>query len=185
MDIHSVPAEFQTVERSAWKRAEHFDFFSAFKEPFFSITAEVECTALIERCKASGVSATFPLWHGVLAVANSVEEFRYRIHDGEVVLFDRVHLSPTVLRPDKTFTITFVPYLAELERFCEVAEVAVGQAQKTTGFELSSGSRRVDLIHFSTVPWFKFTGLSHARYMDSGDSEPKIILGRYQEAGGR
>lgn len=179
VNIQTTPYEFQPIDLEKWARREHFQFFSTFSEPFFSICAEVKCGGLVARSKQQGRSATFGFWHGVLRAANAVEEFRTRIVDGRPVVFERTHLSPTVLRPDKTFGIGFVPFLDDYEMFATQAAKSVEEVRASTGFQLSEESRRVDLIHFSTVPWFRFMGLTHARPLRQGESEPKITLGKF------
>lgn len=181
--IESTPAKFAVIDRSRWPRSEHLDFFGAFREPFFSVTAEVRCTGLVERCKHEARSTTYDLWHGALRGANEIEEFRYRLHDGEPVLYEEIHLSPTILRDDKTFMIGFVPYLEDREAFASAAHTAVEEVKATTGFSLDTKSRRVDLVHFSTIPWFRFTGLSHARPFNATDCETKVTIGRYGKVG--
>lgn len=185
MDINSTPDSHRIVSRDSWKRTEYFDFFSQFSEPFFSVCAEVDCSGLVRECRRRKEASTLPLWHAVLKAANEVEEFRYRIKDAAPVVFDKVHLSPTVLRPDKTFTVSFVPYLESLEEFRQAAQAALEEAQQSSGFSLSESARRVDLIHFSSLPWFRFTGLTHARPMASGECEPKITIGRFGERDGK
>lgn len=178
--LEDTPFEFDEIDLGGWPRREHFEFFAPFSEPFFSVTAEVECSGLVRRCRKDGRSVTFGLWHGVLAAAQRVPEFRTRIWENRVVSFKRVHLSPTILRSDRTFGVGFLPFLEDPERFAELARRVVDEINRSTGFQLGEG-RRVDLIHFSTVPWFKFTGLTHARAQREGESEPKITLGKFSE----
>lgn len=181
MTYETTPQSYQSVDLETWPRRGHFEFFSSFEEPYFSITAQVECQGVVRRCREQGRSVTFDLWHGILVAANAVEEFRYRISDDRPVLFDKIHLSPTILRPDKTFTISFAPYIEDLASFTEVAKMVVAEAKNTQGFELNTEARRIDLVHFSTVPWFRFTGLSHARPFGRKESEPKVTIGRFEE----
>jgi len=35
-----------------------------------------------------------------------------------------------------------------------------------------------DLTHYSSLPWFNFTGLTHLRNFGDGDSIPKISFGK-------
>lgn len=175
----TTQVEPRRIELETWPRKEHFEFFQTYEEPFFSITLEARCDGVLARCNKEGRSKTLALWHGVLAAVNQVEEFRYRVKDGAPVLYDRVHLSPTVLRPDGTFTIAFVPYFEELSEFSKAASEAIDSAKKSRGFGLDPSTRRIDLIHFSTVPWFKFTGVTHARATSEPGSEPKITIGKF------
>lgn len=176
--------EPQPVDLNVWPRADHFAFYCGFQEPFFSLVAEVACGALVRACKERGESPTLRLWHAVLRAANEVEAFRYRIVDDRPVLFSRIHLSPTVARPDETFAIAFLPFLDEFEPFREIALPILEAARLSRGFKLDAANRRIDLIHFSTLPWFRFSALTHARHMGHTESEPKITLGRFGERDG-
>jgi chloramphenicol O-acetyltransferase type A len=178
-ECETTRAHHHQIDLSVWPRRDHFKFFSSYEEPFFSITAEVDCTGLLARCERLGVSKTLSFWHGVLRATNAIEEFRYRILDGRPVLYDTIHLSPTILRPDGTFTIAFVPFKEDFQEFCDTASEVIARAKETTGFDLDNSTRRIDLIHFSTVPWFRFTGLTHARSTKAPGSEPKITLGKF------
>jgi chloramphenicol O-acetyltransferase type A len=42
-----------------------------------------------------------------------------------------------------------------------------------------------NVIHFSTLPWIPFTGISHPRKYSLRDSIPKITYGRCHHSGGR
>ena len=44
---------------------------------------------------------------------------------------------------------------------------------------------RKDVIHYSSVPWFKFTGLTHARNFKYKDSVPKITFGKFDQIGNK
>ena len=177
--IHNTKSGFRKVNLKTWPRREHYDFFCSYGEPFFSITAEVRCEGILKRCERDGTSKTLALWHGVLQAANAVEEFRYRIQEQGPVLYEVVHLSPAVLRPDGTFTIAFLPFEENLLAFADLGRQVLEEAKKSKGFSLDVGARRIDLVHFSTVPWFRFTGLSHARAGNRIESEPKITIGQY------
>lgn len=149
------------------------------------MTAEVDCTDLVLGCKGAGVSPTLRIWHAVLVAANQVEAFTLRVKDGQPVRYSPVHLSPTVLRADETFGISFLPYFEAFEEFEASAVPRLAEAKATRGLKLDLESRRQDLIHFSTIPWFRFTGLSHARPLSTPDSEPKVTLGKFAQVGDR
>ncbi len=181
---YQLPPTPAPVDLASWPRADHFAFYHEFKEPFFSLVAEVACGSLVRACKARGESPTLRLWHAVLRAANEVEAFRYRIVEDRPVLYPRIHLSPTVARPDETFAIIFLPFVDEFDEFQEVATPLLEAARLSKGFKLDAGERRIDLIHFSTLPWYRFSALTHARHMGHTESEPKITLGRFGERDG-
>lgn len=185
MSILELPPRPLPINLDEWPRRDHFLFYNSFLEPFFSITAEVDCTGLIGSCQRAGISPTLRLWHRVLRAANQIEAFTLRVLEGQPVRYSPVHLSPTVLRDDETFGITFLPYHELFADFEASSLPRLREAKTTRGLKLDLETRRQDIVHFSTIPWFRFTGLSHARPLSTPDSEPKITLGRFSQVGER
>ena len=72
-ESETTKVPYRVIEIEDWPRAGHFEFFSSYEEPFFSITAEVECTGLLSRCQESGQSKTLSLWHVILRASNQVD----------------------------------------------------------------------------------------------------------------
>jgi len=86
----------QVIDLNSWKRREHYSFFKDYQEPFFGITANVDCT--------------------------------------------------------KAYITTM---------------------------NIDENSGRLDVIHYSTIPWISFTALTHERNFTRPDSIPKITFGKY------
>ncbi|SNR28513.1 MULTISPECIES: chloramphenicol acetyltransferase [Hymenobacter] len=174
----------QQIDLATWNRREHFTFFSSFDEPFFGLVAPVECTRAQAEAKRLGVSFfLYYLYHSVQA-ANQIPEFRYRIEDGHVYCYDRVHASATIGRPDHTFGFSFIEQHDSLEEFVAAAKAEVAAVQASTGLRLSETTARPDVLHCSALPWVRFSGLTHARSFSHPDSCPKISYGQtYQENG--
>ena len=60
--------------------------------------------------------------------------------------------------------------------FRATAEIAA--VQTSQGLCLNETTSRPDVIHFSALPWVRFTGLSHARSFTHPDSCPKVSVGQ-------
>ena len=88
------------IDLETWPRREHFAFFSAFEEPFFGLVANVDCTTAQVEARRLGVSFFLYYLYHALEAANEVEAFRYRIENGQVYCYDRVHASATLGRTD-------------------------------------------------------------------------------------
>ncbi|MDF7812074.1 chloramphenicol acetyltransferase [Hymenobacter sp. YC55] len=172
----------QLIDLTTWPRREHFTFFSAFDEPFFGLVVDVDCTQAQAAAKQSGVSFFLYYLHCALQAANEVEEFRYRIEQGQVYRYDRIHASATLGRPDRTFSFSFIEQRDSLADFVVGANAEIDATQNSTGLRLSEQTARPDVIHFSAIPWVRFTGLTHARSFQHPDSSPKISVGQtYQD----
>jgi chloramphenicol O-acetyltransferase type A len=170
------------IDLTTWNRREHFEFFSRFEEPFFGLVANIDCTPALAEAKRLGVPFfLYYLYHAVQA-ANAVENLRYRIEDGQVYTYNRIHASATIGRPDHTFSFSFIEQQDELVEFVRGAQAEIAAVQASTGLRLSPATARVDVIHFSALPWVRFTGLTHARSFSHPDSAPKISVGQtFQE----
>ncbi|WP_046243229.1 chloramphenicol acetyltransferase [Hymenobacter terrenus] len=174
----------QLIDFATWPRHEHFTFFSAFDEPFFGLVAEVDCTRAYAEAQQLGVSFFLYYLHCSLQAAHEVEEFRCRIEQGQVYRYDRIHASATIGRPDRTFGFSFIEQHNNLADFIVAANAEIDAVQHSTGLRLNESTARPDVIHYSAVPWVRFTGLSHARSFHRPDSAPKISFGQtYQEGG--
>jgi len=171
------------LDLATWKRKEHFEFFQRFEEPFFGVTAEMDCTKAHEVCKARDCSFFLYYLYKSLLAANFIEPFRYRILDGKVWVYDQVNASPTINRPDGTFGFAYMNFEQDFEVFKVNAKIEMDRVQNSKGLEPAIAGENV--IHYSSLPWIKFTAVSHARSFSFKDSIPKITFGKMTETGGR
>jgi len=169
------------IDISSWNRKGHYEFYRQFDEPFFGLTADVDCTGAYEICKSNGYS--FYLWylHKTLAAVNKVEALRRRIEGNKVFLYDKIHAAPTVDRPDGTFGFSFMEYFAEFDAFQKPASEEMKRVRE--GNDLTPHSSGENVIHFTAIPWVKFTSISHARLFYLEDSVPKIAVGKMTNSG--
>ena len=173
------------INTEIWNRKEHFEFFKEFDEPFFGIVADVDCTESLAWCRTHQVPFFHFYLYQSLRAANQIEEFRSRIEDDKPVLYDSVNASATISRVDHTFGFSFIPFVADFDKFSSNVAKEILAVGKTTGLRLTGETGRNDVIHYSVLPWISFTGLSHARHFAYRDSVPKITFGKYFEKQGR
>jgi chloramphenicol O-acetyltransferase type A len=170
------------LDIEAWDRKEHFKFFKDFEEPFFGVVVDVDCTLAYEYCKSKGVSFFLYYLHKSLKAANLVEPFRYRILGDKVVVYKQINAAPTTLRSNGTFGFSYMDYYEDFYEFEKHAKLEIQRVQESSGLNPSSSSDNV--IHFSALPWIKFTSFSHARRFAALDSCPKISFGKMTEKNG-
>jgi chloramphenicol O-acetyltransferase type A len=166
------------VDLQSWNRKEHYEFFSQFDEPFYGLNTEIDCTKAYLFCKETNNSFFAWYLHKSLLAVNGIEEFRLRIVDKQVVLFDGIHASTTIGREDGTFGVTFVPFSKDFETFRLSLNEEIAGVKNSTGMRLNAHAQRCDVIHYSSIPWVKFTGLTHPRRYGNDESEPKISFGK-------
>ncbi|TBX71356.1 chloramphenicol acetyltransferase [Flavobacterium silvisoli] len=172
----------QKLNLDTWNRKEHFLFFKQMEEPFFGITTTIDCTKAYAKAKELGISFFTYYLHKTLLAVNAVENFRYRIIEDEVYLYDTIDVSATILRDDKTFGFSLMTFAEDLFEFAEITRKEIERVKATPG--LITRDFEINLIHFSALPWINFSAYSHARSFTFPDSCPKISFGKMTEENG-
>lgn len=167
------------IDISNWKRKDHFNFFSAFEEPFYGMTVKVDCTIAYQQAKKNNVSFFLYYLYRALKAANSIENFRYRIINNNVYLYNTINASPTVNRPDGTFGFSYMSFYKDENLFYDFAKQEIERVRMSSGLDPALSGENV--IHFSAIPWVDFSSLSHARSFSHSDSCPKISFGKITE----
>ena len=179
--------ETLAVPRRPWPvlhspRRDAFCFYRGFNQPFFSVCVAVDVTALKPALREAGLGGLTLATHFVaLRLAQRLEPWRARLDAaGEPWLYDTVHASTTVLRPDGSFGFATLLNQPRFEDFCRdgAAALAAARAQAQAFVPLSDDRA---LLHCTTLPWLHFTQFSHARHVGADgtpDSCPKLAFGR-------
>lgn len=173
----------QKIDLATWNRKEHFEFFSTFEEPFFGITTPIDMTIAYEKAKAMQIPFFVYYLHKTIAAVNQMENFRYRIEENEVVLYDEIDASATIMREDKTFGFSFIKFHSNIDEFTKIAETEIERIQVTPG--LFTREFPNNIIHFSAIPWINFTSLTHSRSYTLPDSCPKVSWGKLMDENGK
>ena len=171
------------INIETWNRREHFLFFKQMEEPFFGITTTIDCTRGYEEAKKLGVSFFVYYLHKTLVAVHAVENFRYRIDNDEVVLYETICASATVMRADKTFGFSYMEFADNIHEFADIVATEIDRIQHTTG--IFTREYPENIIHFSALPWVDFTSISHARSFTWPDSCPKISFGKMTDQNGK
>ena len=172
---------YKLLDIKNWNRREHFEFFGQFDEPFFGIVAEINCTNAYNFCKEHQIPFFLFYHYKSIIAVNRSEEFRYRIKDNGIIVYDTIHVTTTISRDDNTFAFSFIPFVQSFDEFSELARAEIRNVKTSEGLRINENSARLDVIHYSTVPWISFTGVTHARNFKFNDSVPKITFGRFSQ----
>jgi chloramphenicol O-acetyltransferase type A len=170
----------KTLNIEEWKRKDQFNFFKEYDNPFFNICTEVDVTELHDFSKQNEFSFFLTSIYATLKAANLIEEFRYRIKDDGVIVYDQIHAGSTFLKEDDTFGFVYLTYRSSFNDFYTEAENTLEQ-MKQNNETFDPRSNEDDMIHYSVIPWISFLSISHPRKFNTNDSIPKIVLGKYYE----
>lgn len=174
------------IDLETWPRKNHFDFFYRMDYPQFNICMNLDITHFLKQTKTAGLSFYNAMVFASVNTCNEMDEFRYRIREGQVVLHEKVHPSFTYIRPtdeNKPFRLITLDLSEDIVSFDRAAKKVC--EEQTDYFCLDKLAGRDDLIHLTCIPWISFTHLSHTITINRNDSVPKISWGKYFREGDR
>jgi chloramphenicol O-acetyltransferase type A len=173
------------IDMENWKRKEHFQFFYRLDCPQYNICVNLDATNFLQFVKSRKLSFYYAMIYAATHAANQIEEFRYRIREGRVILHDRVHPSFTDLSggADDLFKIVHVELTDDLIEF--VGRAAERSRRQEAYFPFDDVAGRDDFIYITCVPWISFTQVSHAVPLNRDDATPRLAWGKYFTDNGR
>jgi chloramphenicol O-acetyltransferase type A len=172
------------IDLENWKRREHFNYFCSLDDPYWSMVTELDCTRTRMQAKEKGYSFFLSYLHKALQAVLEVEELRLRLVNGQIVCYDEIHASATILRGDETFGCCFIEFKHDFAEFCKNAIEMIDQVRNRGGMCLEKDCQ-LDQIHFSSIPWNCFSGLTYARSLKPQDTVPKMTFGAISEKEGK
>jgi len=170
------------IDLETWERRAAFQFFKDFTEPYHGVCIRVDCTATFRYAKQHHLSVFLSLLHRSLVAAHQVENFRTRIVDGDVWLYEQINGGSAVGRANGTIGLGHYQFYARLHDFVREAAIELNRVRQRDDIERYPDS---NLIRYSVLPWFDFTSISHARDLSHADSAPRITFGKITEADSR
>jgi chloramphenicol O-acetyltransferase type A len=166
------------VHIDSWQRKETYQFFRGFVMPYFNIHTEIDVTLLFQYCKRNNLSLFMGYHHMSGYAARRVENFLFRIEGEQVVKYEGVDLSTTIINKADNLAFTHFPYKESLEEFCENSKPLL-EKYRNSG-KLFNGHNGPDVLHCTTLPWFKFKGIQHAFTEHDVNGIPKFAYGKFE-----
>ena len=114
--------------------------------------------------------------------ANSVPEFRRRIHGDGIIEYDWCHGSHTVALPDDTYCYCTLDSRMPFDAYLPCAAEAWERAKAASSIE--DGEDADSLLFFSSIPWMSFTSVIQPT-PSPADTNPRITWGKYFRQDGK
>ena len=173
--------DFKYVNMDAYKRKEHFEYFSSLAYPYVGVTVNVDITEMLSKIKEKRLPFFLTVCYCVGRAANAVPEFRQRIQDGQIVEYDHCRTSHTVALDDGTYCYC---NLESDMGFADYIPYAVREQEKAKEEATIHEEDNLDMIFISTLPWLSYTSLVQPVPMPA-DSNPRITWGKYFQQEGK
>lgn len=172
------------IDIENWKRKEHYQFFGQMDYPQYNICMNLDVSNFVRLTRENHLSFYYSMIFASTLVMNQMDEFKYRIRDGKVVMHDTLHPSFTDMQEgDELFKFLLVEMEDSLANFVNKS-TAKNQAQ-TAYFPLEELAGRDDLVYITCLPWVSFTHLSHTISLNREDAVPRVSWGKYFKDNGR
>lgn len=174
----------QVINIDTWERKEHYNFFRGLDYPQYNICMNIDITNFIDKIKQRKLPFYYAMTYAATKVLNSVDAFKYRIREGQVVLYDQIDPSFTELvKETELFKIVTVPMQDTIEEFVQLAKQK-SEEQKEY-FPFQNAVERDDVTYITCIPWITFTQLTHPISLNKEESVPRISWGKYDKDGDR
>lgn len=171
----------RVLDLNTWNRKQHFNHFNALADPYFSVTIPFNVTKAYQFSKENGISFFGRYLHDCMKALNSIESFKYRIENDEIVIHDVIHASATIMRRDNTFGFSFIHYTDDLNVFIDNIIEEKKRIEKTG--DLFPPQNTIDCIYCSAMPWITFSG--HKEPVSGHkESVPKLAFSKAEEKKG-
>lgn len=159
-------------------RREIFEFFRKYRSPFYSISFKLQFSRLKALLDARGWKTYLNLCYFFTRALEPLEDFRYGLVDGQIVLHDSIHLGLTIPAARGLFSFAQLDYTPDADRFNAEAVLPGPEEPSSLGGEVSK-----KCIFFTAIPGIPFQAFAHATN-DPADSSPRVAFGKpYEEAG--
>ncbi|MFV2072509.1 MAG: CatA-like O-acetyltransferase [Thermoanaerobaculales bacterium] len=171
---------YTVVEK--YYRQKHFNFFSGYGTPFYSLTLEFEISRLKAFAEDNGYPVYLSLCYFFTRGIQPLEDFRYRVMADRIVLYDRLDFAATLPAPDRLFSFAYFEYGPNVAAFFRRVESAMPAMSGVATLAEPTDSNH---LLFTALPGVPFTGFAHAKPSSGADARPRVAFGKFRADGDR
>ncbi|MYM83909.1 hypothetical protein GTP44_18385 [Duganella sp. FT50W] len=165
------------------KRRDRYNAFASFENPLVNLSFELEVPDFRPYCKQHKLpSFHFFLYH-VLHALKGIDNYMYRIYQGEVIKIDDFWASYTVINQDQNLNFARFVMTDDLREFIARSVASAKEAETTiqlinTAEDLDDYQQRRN-IYITCMPWLKLSAIEHPIYEHKSYDIPSLAWGRY------
>jgi chloramphenicol O-acetyltransferase type A len=167
------------------KRRDRFDLFDRMDSPAVNLCFTLDLPDYRRWCKEQGLPPFHVLLCAVLRSVLKIENFRYRVSEGEVIRIDRLLPSFTVVNQNNDLNFALFDWSDDLRAFTERGVRARDEAVAMTALNnrYASLSPRAckDQVFITCIPWLDFTSIQHPAASLGSPDIPSLAWGRFRD----
>lgn len=162
-----------------WNRKPLFDHFIKLQDPTFALVANVEVSKKYELAKKQKQSFFAHYLHACIKALNSIENFRYRIEDDKIAIYDVIDAGTTMPKLDNTFRFSQIQFSENFDTFYQ--NYLSEQERVLKSDVLYPPNYSVNCIHSSAIPWVHFTSHKEPVSGEKNIGIPQLSFGRLKK----
>lgn len=166
-------------------RRDRFEIFNAFENPLINISLVLEVPDFRPWCKARQLPPFHVFLYCVLHAVKEIDNFMYRILDGEVIRIEEIFASYTVINGDNNLNFACFDMCSELPEFIRRSLAAKAQAEASRKL-INTGREQAPLdqrrhVYVTCMPWLQMSAIEHPIYRHKAADIPSLAWGRFGE----
>jgi chloramphenicol O-acetyltransferase len=170
------------------RRRDRFDFFDRMESPAVNLCFTLDVPDFRPWCNANALAPFHVMLCAVLRAVLKVENFRYRIVDGEVVRIDRLVPSFTVMNQHGDLNFAQFDWSDDVREFVArglaAREQASGMTELNRKYRTMSPRDAKDQVFVTCMPWLDFTSIQHPMVSLATPDIPSLAWGRFRDGPG-
>ncbi len=167
------------------RRRDRFEMFDGFDSPAVNLTFTLDLPDFRPWCKAQGLPPFHVLLCAVLRSTLKVENFRWRVLDGEVIRIDRLAPSFTVVNQHNDLNFAQFDWSDDLREFVARGVAAREEASAMTAlngkYQSMTPRECRDQVFITCIPWLDFTSIQHPVAVLGNPDIPSIAWGKFRD----
>lgn len=172
------------------RRRDRFNLFDGMDSAAVNLCFPLELPDFRPWCREQGLGPFHVLLCAVLRATLKIENFRYRLLDGEVFRIERLRPSFTVTNQHDDLNFALFDWSDDLREF--VARGIAAREEASAMTELNAAYRALspreakEQVFITCIPWLAFTSIQHPSASLAHPDIPSLAWGKFRDApGGR
>jgi chloramphenicol O-acetyltransferase type A len=166
------------------RRRDRFDLFDRMESPAVNLCFPLDVPDFRPWCKAQDLAPFHVMLCAVLRAVLKVENFRYRVVDGDVIRIDRLVPSFTVMNQHGDLNFAMFDWSDDVREFVARGQAAREAASNMTELNIryrSLSSRAAkEQVFVTCMPWLAFTAIQHPMASLATPDIPSLAWGQFR-----
>lgn len=169
-------------------RRDRFNAFQQYANPLVNLSITLELPDFRPFCKAQQLPPFHFFLFCLLTSIQKIDNFMYRIHEGEVIKIDEFFGSYTVLNLDNNLNYASFTMSQDLHEFVarsvEAGKIAKASRALINGGEGLSSREQKNYIYATCMPWFDLRAIEHPIHDYQNAEIPSVAWGKFSAPAG-